>query len=155
MKTKSDWNPSLYLKFDEERSLAATDLIRKIRCTPKTILDVGCGPGNTREHFLEKWPSVAMTGVDSSPAMIEKASKDFPQSNWILADVSLWHSERTYDLVFSNAVIQWIPDHQNLLNKLFSCVSEGGGLAVHFPNRYITKRTNVIIKRRTNTLAFN
>ena len=105
-----DWNPDLYLKYKDERTQPSIDLISKINIDfePKSILDVGCGPGNSSNALLKRWPHAMLTGIDSSVSMIEKAKGTYPASSWVVADASRFVSNTRYDLVFSNATIQWI-----------------------------------------------
>ena len=128
------WNPELYLKFEDERTQPARDLLARVNLhDPAAIIDIGSGPGNSTQVLHERWPGARITGLDSSPEMIEKARHKYPQQNWILADAAAWQPETLFDLVFSNATLQWIPDHERLVPALFAGVQEGGALAVQVP----------------------
>lgn len=130
----NDWNPDLYLQFRSERTQPSIDLINRIHnIEPKSIIDIGCGPGNSTQMLVNRWPEAKITGLDSSAAMIAKAKQDYPNQEWIVADASTYAPENEYDLVFSNAVIQWIPDHENLLKKFHGMLSANGLLAVQIP----------------------
>ena len=132
--TMSDWNPDLYLQFRSERTQPSLDLISRIDLqSPKSILDIGCGPGNSTQVLVQRWPGARVSGLDSSPAMIEKARADFPKQEWICGDAALFATENRYDLVFSNAVIQWLPDHPALLKRFRELLNPGGTLAVQIP----------------------
>jgi trans-aconitate 2-methyltransferase len=135
MKQSKDWNPDLYLKFGNERTQPAIDLISKINIgfQPKSILDVGCGPGNSSQALLQRWPKAKLTGIDNSVNMIKQAQTNYPDNTWILADASKHTSKTKYDIVFSNATIQWIPDHEKLFKKLFNLTNNGGVLAIQVP----------------------
>ena len=129
-----DWNPTLYLKFHAERTQPSIDLVNRIRLSePEKIIDLGCGPGNSTEILFSRWPKAKVTGLDSSEKMIEKARLDFPGYEWIQADASNYKPGMHYDLVFSNAVLQWIPAHFTLLPKIFSWLKPAGLLAVQVP----------------------
>jgi trans-aconitate 2-methyltransferase len=130
-----DWNPDLYLKFKNERTQPSIDLISKINISfrPKSILDIGCGPGNSSQALLQRWPGAKLTGIDSSPNMIDKAKKSYPDNIWIVADASKYTSDTKYDIVFSNATIQWIPNHENLFKNFLNLTNDGGVLAVSVP----------------------
>jgi trans-aconitate 2-methyltransferase len=129
-----DWNPDLYLKFSGERTRAAVDLIARIQVrAPRTVIDVGCGPGNSTQALAARFPNARLTGLDNSPAMIAKARSDFPQGEWILGDAASFESARQFDVVFSNAAIQWIPDHGRLIGRMAAFASPGGALAVQTP----------------------
>lgn len=135
MKPSKDWDPELYLKFGNERTQPAIDLVNRIHLDyqPKNIIDIGCGPGNSGRILTARWPEADFLGIDSSATMIEKAKKDYPEQNWMIADAVQFESTTTYDIVFSNAVIQWIPDHANLLEKLSGLLSDKGALALQLP----------------------
>jgi trans-aconitate 2-methyltransferase len=128
------WNPQQYLKFKNERTQPSVDLVARIRVDhPGTILDIGCGPGNSTQVLYQRWPNAEITGVDNSPEMIEKARRDYPHQKWLLADASKLELDRAYDVVFSNAVLQWIPDHDLLIPRFFAIVNPKGSLAVQVP----------------------
>jgi len=130
----NDWNPEIYLKFNNERLQPSIDLISRINIdNPKAILDIGCGPGNSTQILSKHWPNSHITGIDNSKSMIEKAKNDYPGMEWIIADAALYESKIKYDILFSNAVIQWIPDHEKLLNKFYNMLSCQGILAVQIP----------------------
>jgi trans-aconitate 2-methyltransferase len=133
MKNK-DWNPNLYLKFGKERIQPTIDLVNKIDFNnPQKIIDIGCGPGNSTQVLSEKWPEAKITGIDNSEAMIEKAQKDLPLLNWKLMDAGKDDINEKYDIVFSNATIQWIPNHAELLLKFSKIMTENGIIALQIP----------------------
>jgi trans-aconitate 2-methyltransferase len=134
MNTEKDWDPQLYLKYKNERTRPSEDLIGRIKLlNPATIIDVGCGPGNSTQILAERWPKSKITGIDSSQSMIEKARQDFPDHEWIIGDAACFEHRSNFDIVFSNATIQWIPDHEKLIPKLASIVNKGGALAIQVP----------------------
>lgn len=129
-----DWNPNLYLRFNEERTQPAIDLRNRIDMeTPQKILDVGCGPGNSTQALAQRWPAATILGIDSSVAMIEKAKADYPHVEWVVMDALNLQYTNEFDIVFSNAVIHWIPDHESLLNKLLQALTANGLLAIQMP----------------------
>ena len=129
-----DWNPDLYLKFDKERSQPSIDLVSRVKFdNPSGIIDIGCGPGNSTQILAQKWPDSVITGIDNSPAMIEKAKKDYPDQNWKLLDAGKDEIPGTYDIIFSNSTIQWIPDHAELLKKLCHILNKNGLVAIQIP----------------------
>lgn len=131
----SDWNPELYLRFKNERTQPVLDLISRIgSLCPGRVLDIGCGPGNSTVELKKRWPQAEITGLDSSPAMIEKAKAARPDITWVLEDASANLSHLgNFDLIFSNAALQWMPDHEHLIQNLFSLLAPGGTLAVQIP----------------------
>ena len=132
----SEWNPNLYLRFREERTQPTRDLINRIRKDhADSIIDIGCGPGNSTIELKRRWKDARIIGLDNSEAMLEKARADYPDLEWINRDAGRDFSDLgTFDIVFSNAAIQWIPDHKGLLKRLFGLVADSGVLAVQVPN---------------------
>jgi len=131
---KKDWNPDLYLKYDRERIQPSIDLVSRIECdNALKIIDIGCGPGNSTQILVQRWPDSQITGIDNSPAMIEKARKDYPNQNWVLLDAGAEEIPGTYDIIFSNATIQWIPNHTELFRKFFQSLNENGIIAIQIP----------------------
>jgi trans-aconitate 2-methyltransferase len=129
-----DWNPELYLKFDKERTQPSIDLVSRIEFdNPNKIIDIGCGPGNSTQVLVARWSEAKIIGIDNSPAMIEKAKKDYPNQKWKVIDAGTEIIEGKYDIVFSNATIQWIPNHTELLVKFHDLLTDNGILAVQLP----------------------
>ncbi len=132
--TPSDWNPDLYLKFRSERTQPVLDLVNRIDIkNPRSIIDIGSGPGTSTEILAARWPEARITGIDSSEAMIREARAKYPGIEWRLADAASYHTSERFDIVFANAVIHWIPNHKELLPHLFGMTTEHGALAVQMP----------------------
>jgi trans-aconitate 2-methyltransferase len=131
----SDWSPSLYARFEDERTRPARDLVAQVPpIAMRKVVDMGCGPGNSTELLVERWPEAETIGLDSSPAMLDEARKRLPQAEFALADASTWIPERGTDLVFANAIYQWVPDHLDVLPRVLEALGEGGCLAVQMPD---------------------
>ncbi|MDA4121691.1 MAG: methyltransferase domain-containing protein [Thaumarchaeota archaeon] len=133
---KPTWDPGTYLKFERERTLPCRDLVARIQLArePKTMADLGCGPGNSTAVLAQRWPDAQLIGVDSSPAMLEKARSSSLKAEWILSDMFVWEPPRPFDLVFSNAALQWLPDHGSQVPRLLGHVADGGALAFQLPS---------------------
>lgn len=132
----ADWNSAQYLKFKAQRTQPAIDLAARINIeNPLDIIDIGCGPGNSTSVVKKRFPNVHAVGADFSENMLEAARRDNPDCDFIKLDVSgdLSEFKGKYDVVFSNACIQWVPDHAALLPSLFSMLRKGGVLAVQIP----------------------
>ncbi len=129
------WNPNQYLKFDDERTRPCRDLIARIPLeNPQRILDLGCGPGNSTQALAERWPHAELIGFDSSEPMIETARDKYPNQTWEVGDIATWNAQgKSYDLLFSNAAYQWVPDHAHVLPHLFKQVAPDGVLAFQVP----------------------
>jgi trans-aconitate 2-methyltransferase len=128
------WNPELYLKFDRERTQPAIDLAAKVQLEPRQIIDLGCGPGNSTAVLRVRWPDAEITGLDSDPAMLATAWESDSNITWVQADAETWEAEGKYDLVFSNAMLQWLPEHTAVISRWFAAVAPGGALAVQIPS---------------------
>ncbi|HEY8419482.1 MAG TPA: methyltransferase domain-containing protein [Clostridia bacterium] len=134
-----NWNSEQYLKFKSERTQPAVDLANRIKTNrSKKILDVGCGPGNSTQVLYEKFPRAYILGIDSSQDMIDAAKKNYPYMDFRLCDASkdLTELDKDFDIVFSNACIQWIPDHERLLKNMIDLLNPEGVLAVQIPMNF-------------------
>ncbi|HET8901335.1 MAG TPA: methyltransferase domain-containing protein, partial [Holophagaceae bacterium] len=131
------WDPAQYLKFAGTRTRAASDLLARVPLdAPSTVVDLGCGPGNSTELLARRWPGARVTGVDSSAEMLASARKALPEVAWVQADVASWEPEAPADLIFANAVLHWLTDHEMLLRRLMGCLAPGGALAVQMPMNF-------------------
>src|SRR4030042_1222870 len=131
---KTDWNPELYLKFGKERIQPTIDMVSRIDVeNPRQIIDVGCGPGNSTQVLVQRWPRAKVTGVDNSPAMIEKARKDYPNQNWKIVDAEKDAINGKFDIMFSTSPMQWIPDHEALLTRFYTLLADKGLIAIQLP----------------------
>lgn len=128
------WNAAQYLRFADERTRPCRDLAAAISLeAPGRVIDLGCGPGNSTAVLAARWPKAEITGLDSSEAMLAAARRDAPERAWILGDIAAWTSEAPFDLVFSNAAFQWVPDHEAAFPRALAQVAPGGALAVQMP----------------------
>jgi trans-aconitate 2-methyltransferase len=128
------WNPDQYLQFRNERTQPSVDLIGRIEISdPASIVDLGCGPGNSTQLLRQRWPQAKVAGLDNSSEMLERARLECPEIEWILGDVTTFSRERSWDIVFSSAMLQWVKDHNTVVPSLFQTVNKGGVLAVQVP----------------------
>ncbi|MCD8344671.1 MAG: methyltransferase domain-containing protein [Oscillospiraceae bacterium] len=127
-----EWNSDQYLKFKAQRTQPAIDLAKRVSDKkPQSILDIGCGPGNSTAVLTNLFPNAHILGIDTSQDMIDKAKKTYPDIDFRLGDARTI-SEKC-DLLFSNACLQWIPSHSELIPYLMSRLSDGGALVVQIP----------------------
>jgi len=130
-----DWSARQYRKFEDERTRPARDLLVQVPLQrPRRIVDLGCGPGNSTELLVERFPQSEIVGLDSSPDMLRKARERLPQCQFIEADIATWAAAPDTDLLFANASFQWIPDHPQVLRRLLQALPAGGVLAVQMPD---------------------
>lgn len=133
----TDWDAGLYQRFITERTQPAIDLAARIPLlTPHSAIDIGCGPGNSTRVLKNRYPRAQVTGADRSREMLEAARKNEPDLEFILFDAErdFEHVTQKYDIVFSNACIQWVPDHPLLLRRMMGLLNPGGVLAVQYPD---------------------
>src|SRR5262249_47874356 len=85
------WNADQYLKFAEERTQPCRDLAARVSLPEvKSIIDLGCGPGNSTAILAERWPDAQISGLDSSASMIDVARREQPKHEWIVSDITDW-----------------------------------------------------------------
>jgi trans-aconitate 2-methyltransferase len=131
----SDWNPVLYSKFEAERMRAARDLLARIPLdSAGLIYDLGCGPGSSAELLLRRFPDARIVGLDTSDAMLAHARVRAPRAEFVKQDIADWAPEDRPDLIFANAALQFLPDHDQLFRRLMSYLAPGGALAAQMPN---------------------
>ena len=134
-----DWNPELYSKFMAERTQPAVDLAQRITVrNPERVIDIGCGPGNSTKVLADLFPNAHIIGADNSEDMIKRARGLYPDIDFITFDAQndFGRLEKGFDVVFSNACIQWVPDHPKLLADMMSVLKKGGMLAVQIPDNF-------------------
>lgn len=130
-----DWNPELYLQFEAERTRPARELLARINHqNAHYISDLGCGPGNSTELLYQAYSQGSITGVDSSAAMLAQAKQRLPLCQFQQADIGTWQPDVPQDIIYANASLQWVPDHQTLLPHLVQQLAGGGSLALQVPD---------------------
>ena len=129
------WDPIQYARYSDQRSRPFFDLTARIEGDdPETVVDVGCGSGELTQTLARRWPGAMVRGIDSSPEMIERASAGGPVA------FSLGHAETFQatgvDVLVSNAALQWVPTHRELIERWASQLSPGGWLAFQVPSNF-------------------
>jgi trans-aconitate 2-methyltransferase len=132
------WNPTTYLQFADERSRPFFDLLSRVGCDdPRDVVDLGCGPGQLTATLADRWPDASVVGVDSSADMIDAArAHEGERVRFELADVRTWSPSRPVDVIVSNATLQWVPGHRDLLPALVDALAPGGWLAFQVPSNF-------------------
>jgi len=129
------WSPTQYLKFADERTRAARDLLAQVPLKKaEVVYDLGCGPGNSTELLVEAYPTARVVGMDSSREMLAKARKALPKTEFIEANLSTWAAPADADVLYSNATFQWVQGHVGVLQNLLKGLKIGGVLAVQMPD---------------------
>lgn len=129
------WSAKQYVAFEDERTRPARDLLAVIPpMDVRLAIDIGCGPGNSTELLVQRFANAAVRGLDSSPDMIEAARQRLPQVQFDTADIDVWNDAGPFDVIFANAVLQWLPDHARLLPSLVARLAPGGSLAIQMPD---------------------
>ncbi len=129
------WDPERYLQFADERSRPFEDLLARVPGEPRSVVDLGCGPGHLSAVLLRRWPAASLTGVDASAEMVQRARTEAadPRVRYRQADLRHWRPDGPLDLVLSAATLQWVPRHLELLPRLAGWVADGGSLAFTVP----------------------
>ena len=133
------WDPSQYLKFAAPRLRPALDLLSRVDSeAPAAVYDLGCGAGAATQLLAARWPAAAVTGVDSSPAMLSRARREEGGAaiTWVESDLAGWAPSDAADVLFSNAALHWLEDHDQLFPRLVGCLRAGGVLAVQMPRNH-------------------
>jgi trans-aconitate 2-methyltransferase len=132
------WDPSQYLRFNDERSRPFWDLVARVPVDePKLVVDLGCGPGNLTARLVERWPRARVVGVDSSQEMISQAGGLAAENlSFALGDVRAWEAVEPVDVLLSNAVLQWVPDHPTLFERFLRSLAPGGVFAFQVPGNF-------------------
>ncbi|MEG0100880.1 trans-aconitate 2-methyltransferase [Citrobacter sp.] len=142
----ADWSPTLYLQFGSERSRPAAELLGRVALeNVRTVADLGCGPGNSTALLHHRWPLAKITGVDSSPNMLNEARVALPNCHFVEADIGAFEVEQPLDLLYANASLQWVPDHYELFPHLVSQLKRNGVLAVQMPDNWL-EPTHVLMR---------
>jgi len=140
------WDPAQYLRHADHRARPFTDLLARVPDLPEDpprIADLGCGPGNVTVLLAGRWPAAHITGYDNSPEMLDQAHVDHAgptpgggHLDFAPADVRTWAPERPYDLIVSNATLQWIPGHAERFGEWVAGLRPGGTFAFQVPGNF-------------------
>ncbi len=128
------WDPNQYHKFSDHRLRPALELLDRVPVeAPSAIYDLGCGTGNITRIIADRWPGATVVGLDNSVEMLKKARGDGDEIDWQEADIHSWEPETSPDLIYTNATLQWIEGHEDLMPRLAGFLKPGGALAIQMP----------------------
>lgn len=133
-----DWDSVQYLKFKAQRTQPSIDLAARLGGSPSSIIDLGCGPGNSTRVLKSRFPNARIIGADQSENMLEKARFENPDLEFVRLDLNenISGLNGSFDAVFSNACFNWLPNHRELLPRVFALLRNGGELAVQIPMNF-------------------
>ena len=135
------WDPVQYLRFGDERSRPFFELTARIAAdAPSAVVDLGCGPGMLTAALARRWPGAEVRGIDNSAEMIDAARSlpdaDGQRLSFALGDVTDFTPDGDVDVIVSNAVLQWVPDHLAVVSRWAGFLRPGGWLAFQVPANF-------------------
>lgn len=142
------WNPDIYLRFAEERGRPFHELVARIKAAePRTVVDLGCGPGNLTDTLVQRWPGAQVVGIDSSSEMINKAvagSSSVARNSvtpgaaveYRVGDINEYQPTDEVDVIITNAALQWVPGHADLLGRWAEDLHSGAWIALQVPGNH-------------------
>jgi trans-aconitate 2-methyltransferase len=131
------WDPAQYLKFSQPRLRPALELLARVQLdAPALVYDLGCGTGALTTLMAERWPRAVVTGIDASSDMLQRVAPAAPNARWLRRDIATWTPADPADLIYSNAALHWLPNHEQLLRRLIGYLAPGGVLAVQMPRNF-------------------
>ncbi|MEP7017654.1 MAG: methyltransferase domain-containing protein [Actinomycetota bacterium] len=137
------WNPRQYEKFSDHRRRPFVDLISRVDASaPGAVVDLGCGPGPLTLSLARRWPEARIIGVDSSAEMLGQARRNdrTERVEWTqVEDVATWDPMQAgvpIDVIVTNALLQWVPSHRELIPGWISALAPGGWFAMQVPGNF-------------------
>ncbi|WP_104667719.1 trans-aconitate 2-methyltransferase [Ensifer adhaerens] len=148
------WSPAQYLKFEDERTRPARDLLAQVPDLPDGVaFDLGCGPGNSTELIRDRFPWATLSGLDSDENMLVAAAKRLPGITFEKADLASWVPPAGASLFYGNAVFQWLPNHLTIFERLMSALVSGGTLAAQMPDN-LGEPSHLLMEETARSPAF-
>ena len=136
------WNPEQYEKFSSNRRRPFVDLTLRVGASaPKIVVDLGCGPGSLTLSLAQRWPQARIFGVDSSAEMLDQARRNdrLERVEWVRSDVESWdpvHVKAPIDVIITNALLQWVPSHRQLIPGWIRALAPHGWFAMQVPGNF-------------------
>ncbi|GAA2825928.1 trans-aconitate 2-methyltransferase [Kitasatospora paracochleata] len=149
------WDPQQYLRYADERTRPFRELLDRVPVLPPApvVLDIGCGPGNSTAELRHRWPDARLTGLDNSAEMLATARSERgePSAEYVLADAATYDpAPAAPDLIASNATLQWVPGHLELLPRWAAALRPGGVLAFQVPGNFDAPSHTLLTELRTS-----
>lgn len=132
------WDPIQYGRYGAERARPFLDLVARIdAAAPRRVVDLGCGPGTLTALLSERWPEAHVEGIDASTEMIAEALPlESPSLTFRIGDIADWAPPADADVIVSNAALQWVPGHRDVVRSCARALPPGGWLAVQLPGNF-------------------
>src|SRR5260221_9444218 len=131
------WDPAVYEKFGEERLRPGWELFARTgELPPGPLYELGCGTGVDARAMAARWPDRALSAIDRSREMLTKAAAEPAPIHWVEADIARWSAPARGALIFSNATLQWLDEHERLFPHLLRQLVPGGVLALQMPRNF-------------------
>lgn len=129
------WDPSCYNAHGDHRLRPGRELMARVPIDPSLVYDLGCGTGELTSELGKRWPAATVIGVDKSEEMLAKAR---PHGNVRFQQQCIedWKPEDAPDLIFSNAALHWVADHERLFPRLLGELAADGVLAIQMPDNW-------------------
>ncbi len=129
------WSSKQYVAFEDERTRPVRDLLNAVPVRDVvSAIDLGCGPGNSTEVVVARFPAASVSGLDSSADMIEAARKRLPKCQFAITSIETWNGPGPFDIILANAALHWVSNHASLLPRLTGFLSDHGSLAIQMPD---------------------
>lgn len=134
MPPAATWDPVQYHRFSDLRLRPAIELLTRVSLEdPALVHDIGTGGGEIARLMKQRWPHATVIGSDSSSEMLDEARRSASAVDWRQIDLSDWHPQPEHDVIYANAVLHWLPRHDELFDRLVGGLRDGGELAVQMP----------------------
>jgi trans-aconitate methyltransferase/predicted enzyme related to lactoylglutathione lyase len=136
------WNPAQYARYADYRARPFRDLLAAVGAqAPRLVVDLGCGNGPLTLSLGHRWPGARIIGVDHSPQMLAaaRALDVGGRVEWVEADLAAWDPsllDAEPDVIVTNAALQWVPGHLDLLPGWVDALAPGGWLALQVPGNF-------------------
>lgn len=137
------WDPDVYLAFADQRARPFFDMLSRIGAErPRRVVDLGCGAGNLTVQLARRWPDAVIEALDSSPEMVAAARGRGVDAT--VGDLRDWTPRKDTDVVFSNAAVQWVPEHAELMVRWAGQLAPGAWIGIQMPGAFETPSHAVV-----------